>query len=538
MAITIPAPGPNPAMLVFHQFVSHLREQDLREQGEPKESGAALSASGAMSGAASGMSFGPWGALAGGIIGGVAGPKRTKPGTGPYAQPGNIAQDDAAILQGAQNLGNAYTAYQNQQRAIEQDSLRMDLTRARLESLSPEGRSRTALNKFLSGIGSTPGQYAEFKKGLEGAAQASLSDDDVLELYVAQAGQEAQRAKIQQTQATTAAREQAQHVAAFNEDPNGFHFPNTSIRDKVKNLDDYMVKLIDNPGGIGRQPNLDAELQRVEAERAFWIAKGAKKVPPKPTGKEEWARIASLIDGTEDAFVLGPDGTGEVVHLTPRQKSNREQMAADEAGFLTEDRSIFRSVSGGQESLISTPGHAERAAKAKEENEKRRQADLSEALTLRKRAIEELRGTRRYSKQQGERLGETYLPDIPEGAILVRMDQLRGLGVAVPEHGPPLQMPLPGQQTRAPAAPPQPQGPPPPSPEQQAVASASSFLQAIAEQEGTGDPSKWSKAMRRKAIPHAEAVIQALTKQFPNVDDAPEEVVAELRRLLKIVKAK
>lgn len=536
MAITIPAPGPNPAMLVFHQFVSHLREQDLREQGEPKESGAALSASGALSGAASGMSFGPWGALAGGIIGGVAGPKRTKPGTGPYAQAGNIEQDNAAILQGAQNLGNAYTSYRANERAIEQDSLRMDLMRARLGG----GKD---LDKALAGLGILRKDWEGMKAGLTedfhaqfGDYMPAPTDSDLLGMVQAQADRESAMAKTAQAQATTAAREQAQHVAAFNENPNGFHFPNTSIRDKVKSLDDYMVKLIDNPGGIGRQPNLDAELQRVEAERAFWIAKGAKKVPPKPTGKEEWARIASLIDGTEDAFVLGPDGTGEVVHLTPRQKSNREQMAADEAGFLTEDRSIFRSVSGGQESLISTPGHAERAAKAKEENEKRRQADLSEALTLRKRAIEELRGTRRYSKQQGERLGETYLPDIPEGAILVRMDQLRGLGVAVPEFGPPLQMPLPGQQARPPAATPQPQAPQPPSPEQQAVASASSFLQAIAEQEGTGDPSKWSKAMRRKAVPAATALSESLIKQYQHVDNMPPEAKRELRRLLKIIK--
>lgn len=117
-------PFPDPLRTSFFDWVREQKRRREEEEALAKESGAALSASGAASGAAGGAGFGamvggPPGAVIGGIVGvlggAVAGKEispRMKPGKGPGAQPGNIAQDNAAIwngiIQAATTVGKAY----------------------------------------------------------------------------------------------------------------------------------------------------------------------------------------------------------------------------------------------------------------------------------------------------------------------------------------------------------------------------------------------------------------------------------------------
>jgi hypothetical protein len=138
MPIFIPPRTQNPLFVSFVDYVRQAQEQRRIDDAKAKESGAALSASGAAGGAAAGAALGlalaPFtgglsavaalpgvavttglsgtaGALIGGAagagIGALTGGPRIKPGKGPNAQPGNIAQDNALIAQGITNTVSA-----------------------------------------------------------------------------------------------------------------------------------------------------------------------------------------------------------------------------------------------------------------------------------------------------------------------------------------------------------------------------------------------------------------------------------------------
>ena len=138
MSVYIPAPTPDPLLQTLGQYIQLIQYRKAQEEAEAKESGAFLSGAGAASGAAAGAGIGlalaPFtaglsvpvglgmgttlgtagavggtiaGAAIGAGVGAVAGPKRMHPGKGPNAQPGNIDQQNAMIMQGIMGTGQA-----------------------------------------------------------------------------------------------------------------------------------------------------------------------------------------------------------------------------------------------------------------------------------------------------------------------------------------------------------------------------------------------------------------------------------------------
>jgi hypothetical protein len=116
-----------------------LQEKRRWEDAQPKESGSFLSGSGAASGLGTGALIGSvlfpplapltalGGALVGGGIGAAAGSvlgketsPRMHPGQGPYAQPGNIQQDNAAMRAGVGNFASTLGGIQARQHALDQ----------------------------------------------------------------------------------------------------------------------------------------------------------------------------------------------------------------------------------------------------------------------------------------------------------------------------------------------------------------------------------------------------------------------------------
>jgi hypothetical protein len=159
--------------MTFTQWVADQRRQRLYEESLAKESGATLSGSGAASGAALGAGLGlalaPFtfgasavaalpgiaaattigpaaaaaiGAGVGGAAGALAGPKRMKPGKGPYAQPGNIAEDNARIWKGITDTATTIAAgFKKAKTSKAKDKANADwLEWLAKQDLTPEGQ--------------------------------------------------------------------------------------------------------------------------------------------------------------------------------------------------------------------------------------------------------------------------------------------------------------------------------------------------------------------------------------------------------------